>query len=310
MSNSKPVRTLFLFCEGPHDIEFVSKVMKHCLSFSKVEWKFSEYPAPLNKIFRKSVNDHAAQDMTRNMAYKFFLPDRIYVKENLVVLLFNSGGKTHDSKVREFLSKTLVLLEEDAKHHVYDPIVKKESEYYIDEAKYLFLYDADDWGLEKTATECVSWFGMIDDEIWMEDNWQFHDDYPFAATCDNKALYVLGETPDRGTLEDWLHPLFTQKNSGLLQKAEAAIDDMFEWNPVSDSLEHTISIAAKRKKSILTFAGQRKKPGSSMSVILGQADMFRNNDFKENDYVKPFASFIEGFMTAEPNENEAGEENA
>ncbi len=310
MSNSKPVKALFLFCEGPHDVEFVGKVLKHCLSFSKAEWKFSEYPAPLNKFFRKSVETHAAQDMTRNMAYKFFLPDRVYVKDNLVVFLFNSGGKTQTNKVSELLSNTLDLLEEDAKRHIYDPVTKQESEYYIDEVKYLFLYDADDWGLEKTARECVSWFGIIDDEIWLEDNWQFDESYPYAATCNNKALCVLGETPDRGTLEDWLHPLFIQKNSELLEKAESAIDGMFEWNPASDSLEHTVSMTAKRKKSIMTFAGQRKKPGSSMSVILGQASMFSNNDFKENDYVKPFASFIDGFITGDTSETEPEEQDA
>jgi len=50
-------------------------MLKHCLGFTRVEWKFSEFPAPFDSLFRTSVKKHAAQDLSFDMAYEFFLSD-------------------------------------------------------------------------------------------------------------------------------------------------------------------------------------------------------------------------------------------
>lgn len=39
------VTALLAFCEGPHDVAFVRRVLRHNLGFEKVEWRFSEFPA-------------------------------------------------------------------------------------------------------------------------------------------------------------------------------------------------------------------------------------------------------------------------
>lgn len=58
------VKVLLVFCEGPHDVAFVSQVIKIFFDFKRVTWKFSEFPAPFNELFRVSVEKHAAQDLT------------------------------------------------------------------------------------------------------------------------------------------------------------------------------------------------------------------------------------------------------
>jgi hypothetical protein len=45
---SNEVSVLLAFCEGQHDVAFVSNVMKHFFGFKREKWKFSEYPAPFN----------------------------------------------------------------------------------------------------------------------------------------------------------------------------------------------------------------------------------------------------------------------
>ncbi len=70
------INTLLVFCEGPHDVAFCRLVFKFCFEINKISWKFSEYPSPFNQLFKASMEKHAAQDMSLDMAHKFFLPDR------------------------------------------------------------------------------------------------------------------------------------------------------------------------------------------------------------------------------------------
>jgi len=44
---------------------------------------FSEYPAPFNQLFKTSMENHAAPDMSLDMAHKFFLPDKILYNEEM-----------------------------------------------------------------------------------------------------------------------------------------------------------------------------------------------------------------------------------
>lgn len=92
------VKALLVFCEGSHDIAFVQQVLKLCLGFHFVKWKFSEYPSPFNSLFKKSVQDHAAGDLSLDMAHKFFLPDSVLQKSEHLVLLFNSGDSSFEWK--------------------------------------------------------------------------------------------------------------------------------------------------------------------------------------------------------------------
>jgi hypothetical protein len=71
------VTALLAFCEGPHDVAFVRRVLRHNLGFEKVEWRFSEFPAPFNSLFKSSMNRHAARDLSLDMAHKFYLPDHV-----------------------------------------------------------------------------------------------------------------------------------------------------------------------------------------------------------------------------------------
>jgi len=64
-------------------------MFKHCfddfvdISSKKCGWKFSEYPAPFNQLFKTSMENHAAPDMSLDMAHKFFLPDKILYNEEM-----------------------------------------------------------------------------------------------------------------------------------------------------------------------------------------------------------------------------------
>jgi len=282
------VKALLVFCEGPHDVAFVRLVMKHFFGFERVEWKFSEYPAPFNQLFRTCVEKHAAQDMSLDMTHKFFLPDRVLLKEDQVALLFNTGGKTHTNKVKELLTDFLPLFDQAA-------VFSADSSQVVHEARYLFLYDADELGVENVRKHIQADFAEIDGSPWLHGEWITDSANQFSASRDDKAIYIWGEKYEYGTLEDILLPLYEQSRPQEVEKAVSAIDDIFKWDVDSGKIKTAVAERAKRKKSIITFVGQREKPGGSMNVIFDQAKLINNDHFKADLKVKSFATFLGQF---------------
>ncbi|KHD08014.1 hypothetical protein PN36_04650 [Candidatus Thiomargarita nelsonii] len=130
------INALLVFCEGPHDVAFCRLMFKYCFDISQIAWKFSEYPAPFNQLFKTSMENHAAQDMS--LAHKFFLPDKTLYNEKrkLLVLLFNTGGKSKTDNPKNFLKDFLPLFEN---REVFSGDAKK----IVNNCSYLFLYDRD-----------------------------------------------------------------------------------------------------------------------------------------------------------------------
>lgn len=287
---SKDYQALLVFCEGSHDIALLNLVFKKIFQFDKKEWTFSEYPAPFDNLFAENVQSHAQKDLTLDMAHKFFLPDKVWGKDNHIILLFNAGGKNKVDKIKEFLANYLVLQE--------NVTIFPTNENIIKQARYLFLYDADDDGIEKTLQDCQSRFKEVDNKIWLKNNWTQDVNNIMAATADDdKAVYIWAN-PDtqKGTLEDILFPLLKKYDKFIVEKIENLIDDIFEWD-IDSTIEKTkISQISKRTKSIITVAGQKKKPGSSMSVIVEQSKIIDNKDFLNDKNIVAFADFIERFL--------------
>ena len=106
-------KALMVFCEGPHDVAFCRLVFRKLFRAEKFEHIFAEFPAPLNNLFRASLERHLLQDMSVDMAHKFYLPDSVLklVADNCewLILLFNCGGKDRIDNPRGFLEDYLEL---------------------------------------------------------------------------------------------------------------------------------------------------------------------------------------------------------
>jgi hypothetical protein len=126
---------------------------------------------------------------------------------------------------------------------------------------------------------------------WIADEANLH-----AACAGDKAVYIWGGSQQCGTLEDFLFPMFAKNQPERIEKAASAVDRIFRWDTDSDNFATAVAEAAKRKKSIITVAGQREKPGMSMNVILDQADLIKKASFLADGNVVRFANFLDKFM--------------
>lgn len=273
------INALLVFCEGPHDVAFCRLVFKYCFGINKKSWKFSEYPAPFNQLFKTSMENHAAKDMSLDMAHKFFLPDRtLYSQERkLFVLLFNTGGKTKTDNPKNFLNDFLPLLKQTK-------IFPGGANRVIDNCKYLFLYDRD----HKEPSDVFSWFINTFSHI------RTYDKNNQAASCMDKTVgsYLFSAPDSFGTFEDILLPMFESAQKEVMGKAAEFIDGCFAWETEHNVVKTKTAEIAKRKKAIITVPGQRKKPGSSMNVVVDQGKLITKDIFNNNNEVRLFADFV------------------
>jgi hypothetical protein len=286
---AEKINALLVFCEGPHDVAFCCLMFKYCFEINQISWKFSEYPAPFNHLFKTSMENHAAQDMSLDMAHKFFLPDKTLYNENrkLLVLLFNTGGKSKTDNPKNFLKDFLPLLKQSA---VFPGDAKK----IVNNCSYLFLYDRDHKAPSDVFSWCKNEFSQIGDEIFISEDFITDEENNLAAYCMEKTVgvYVFSKSNSLGTLEDILFPMFESARRDLVSEVGKFIDSAFTWKTEQDNAEKRIAEIARRKKAIITTMGQRNKPGSSMNVVVDQAKLISKKIFTQNNDVKLFVDFV------------------
>lgn len=292
VSEKLSTKALMVFCEGPHDVAFCRLVFGKLLKTEKFEHRFADFPAPLNDLLKTNLENHLLQDMSLDMAHKFFLPDSVLRLEQdnveWLVLLFNCGGKDRIDNPKGFLENYLELSEQAA-------VFPGNAAKVISESRYLFLYDVDDQQPQQVIEQFARNFAEIAEESWITETPQMLEGFDNAAVSEDKAVYLWSHKNDDGepvvvTLEDIVLPLFQSAKPELSESAEMFINETFNWDRSS------ISAEAKRKKAVITALGQKKKPGGSMNVILEQSKLFKEQHLAESSYVQVFCGFLTQLM--------------
>ena len=286
---SAPVRVLLVFCEGYHDSVFIEMVLRQMLGYSREQQlRFSAMPSPFNALFSESVQQHAGGDLSLSMAHKFYLPDTMLKKDGGVAFVFRVDGKYGEPAIVRFLLDFLPLLGEAEKFpsgasQVAQPV------------HYLFSYDADTDGVDKVAKEVAHRLHTIGDDDFIAAPWAASAS-EFGRVSGDKAVFVWGETPQKGTLEDVLMPLFERGDSAsIFDTLKGTMKDLFAWDLNSKRATTAMAESSAYKKAVITAAGQRQKPGSSLHVILQQAGLLTEADLQSCPIALEFTKFLKDF---------------
>lgn len=280
---SNQLEAIQIFCEGAHDVAFIKNILRKKFNYTKLSVKFSELPSPLDRMYANAVKNHAAIDLSLDMAHKFFLPDAIFMKDLKIIAIYNSGGKSNYDKIEVLLNNYLILQPQAQ-------TFANANQDYIVSDKFIFFYDADDLGITEVVKEVETNFRKVKDKDFIVNNFTKSSFSDYAYISDNKATYTWGNTPNEGTLEDLIYPMYETDQLDLVNKSKNAIEDMFEWNL------DTVAQRAKKKKSIITVMGQKKKPGLSMSLILGETKLINDETWKTHEKVIDIITFLENFI--------------
>jgi hypothetical protein len=261
---------LFIFCEGPHDVQFIRRVLIASNEYEAYNDSITQYAPPLADYFSYCIT-------TQNLdAYQIGEPQPTKMPStslrsldhNSLIIFYNMGG---DSKV----VPTIELLNELFKFVLPDPNL----EYYDNQGgdnnySLLFFYDADSDGIEgRRTTFCGDYHdffeGLTDFPV---ESWQVKKGVPIG-------LFIFtGDGIDEGTLENTIIDLFTQSNRSLVEASKSLLARY------SNHREGTVAQRAKKAKSTLTICGQTEedKAGYSLAVII-KGCAFLDNVFNFND---------------------------
>ncbi|MBF0154899.1 MAG: hypothetical protein HQL64_14250 [Magnetococcales bacterium] len=174
-----------------------------------------------------------------------------------------------------------------------------ETDKIIKKSRYLFIYDADSRSFDIIFDEFMRDFSEISDiygkEQWISGNIVVDKNNMAGIVDGDKGIYIWGDPKKGGTLEDILIPLLQKDHAQLIEKSNDAVTNMFDWKIQDPVKEIAIAEKSKKQKAIITLAGQRKRPGSSMNVMIDQTGLITGNALNALPSVKEFADFISKF---------------
>ena len=264
---------LFIFCEGPHDIQFIRRVLISSHEYEVYNDPITQYAPPLAGYFSHCIT-------TQNLdAYQIGEPQPIKMPStslrsldhNSLIIFYNMGGDSQVEYTLELLNELFRFIAPDPTLSLYGTQAG-ENNYSL-----LFFYDADAMGIaERRATFCRDYDtffeGLTD---FPTENWQIKRGVPLG-------LFIFtGDDIEEGTLENTIIHLFTQCNPPLVEESKTLLVRY------SNHIEGTVAQRARKAKSILTICGQteKDKAGYSLAVII-KGCAFLNNAFSFDDDTK------------------------
>jgi hypothetical protein len=283
---SKNLDALLIFCEGPHDIAILRTIFRKLLNYNIVSEKFSEMPYPLNRLFKQSVDKHNYDDLSLDMVHRFYLPSEILRKGDNIILIFGSTGKNQYEPIKSILSDYIDLFEERN-------VLSIKGKEVIEKSKYLFIYDADENGIEYYRNLLKSEFERFNNIEYL--NIELLPSLSkFGMYNEDKALFIWGSTPNNGTLEDILMPIMEYKESNKLlkEKVRNALKNIFNWEITENE---KVKARAEYNKALLTISGQKDRPGKSLNVILKDRVIFEKEDLEKSPFIQEFINFLRFF---------------
>lgn len=244
-----------MICEGPHDAQFVGRLLQESGQYNVYKEQLKNYPFPLGDFFTNKFQTRSVGELRLGKPDFPLVPIGAYVNAANTGLVFpiSLGGMDKTDDALALIKNIEESLPLDALEVGHSP---------IEAYSILFLYDADSRGVGGTINLFVERFAQhyprLSDAVGSSWTQQRHHLLSLFVFTDGS-----GST---GVLEDLLLELFRKKASHLAD-TEKHFETHFEvCSAEADAIAH----ASKKAKGILTACGQLEKSnaGSSLTVVI------------------------------------------
>jgi len=258
-----------VFCEGQHDIAFLSKIL-YVHGYKEYKEKLKVFKEPLGEQYLSILREEkniSEKKLGFNPIYK--IPSVALSKDNELVLFHNMGGDGRKSE-RSKLLEMYKNLQGD------DDFSESNLNY-----KFLYFFDADENPKEERIQSLNDELDLaLEDNIILEHN-----------GC-KWGCYVFHKDKNGGYLEDVLLDLMKPTNETIFKNTEAFISANIltpikrqsEYKPFSGIYNNKCKF--KDIKSIISIAGQLQFSGMSNAVIIGKSDYITKSDIENNEVCK------------------------
>ena len=267
-----------VFCEGPHDAAFLSKILKANSFKSNDDTKISEFPEPYNNLLQNEAKKSDVYSLNLQEIRRVMIPSTSLIYGNNYIFLYAMGGVSAFEKRKKLLNQ------------INDFIPKSDYEIDILPSNTMFtvLYflDADNLGVESRLNEINSEIKQVIKEF----------DYknPTSIYKDKLSIgsYIFTDHNEKtGKLEDIILPIMTQNNDEIFKSSKSFIKENF-------SKERVKKNNFDEKKSIINVAGQLQKSGASNVVCISQTDYLSVDKILQSIMCKNIFDFVKRFLVS------------
>lgn len=285
-----------VFCEGPHDVAFIARILK-CACYKTYNEKIRNYPRPLNEIFEGALKNMEFAELKIDQVSSKLLPRKILKKGEQTVLLYALGGNRQFERAESLLRAFGDINDHTQRMSSTDEIGTIGALADL-KTSYIFFNDADldiNNELNKLNSFLRTFLGDANFNL-SHNNKVEHQGSQYGA-------YFFSANGQTGALEDLLLEIMKDQNELIFTKSEEfykehCYDDSVKKLNIS-CLENnpTESRNGKKfdkypKKSIITIAGQLQNSGKSQVAIIDDTDYITLQKINTNTKTKEIIDFF------------------
>lgn len=294
-------KIIIIFCEGSHDVAFVSKILKTACYKTYHSVKIKEYPHPLGNMFEGSLKNIPFGDLKIDELSTKAIPNKILEKneQDKIVLLYALGGNRQYDRSKKIIDlfldikqdattrgnesgNEIGLIGEDTKHEI----------------SFVFINDADN-DLNSEIKKVQDFMNAT----YGESLSLVHNSYTTFKLSMKIGVFIFSKDGVKGTLEDYLMETMKQDNEAIFDDATTFYQTYFVDSKLirkkilckdTEVIEKNDKTQKEYKnKSIITIAGQLQNSGVSQAVTIEYSDYLNLDKMQKSAKIQEIITFIE-----------------
>ncbi len=288
---------LIVLCEGPHDIAFLSRLLK-LLEFKSISENLSlhDYPIPLDKAYKNQWKK-AYFDEEGRLEIKPNFPVKILQKEktNLFILLHKLGGNSQIDVLKKIIAFYKTILKDEQ----FNGEEIEEDNNNLTSFNLCLFEDADQKGIVKTIDAIKS---KLNDCGLVDISKLKHNEWIKNIVFDTISSYIFTEIDsDKGRLEDIILPLMKKGNETIFDNARSYYSTNFRKKRKKDTKKdeneyNSETIKKDEMKALIGIAGQLQRPGASNVSIIEDVDYLHIEKIATDPTCKEIIDFFKKLL--------------
>ena len=292
-----------VLCEGPHDVSFISRILKSTGYKSNEAVKIGNYPKPFSALLTNEAIKTDVEQLNLTELRQNLLPSSVLLKDQNYVFLYSMGGDSKTAARQRILSELRGLIVEEG-----EIIKDRDNDATI---ALLYFFDSDQHGV-------ASRLAYINDEIKLALPGEVTANL-FTNSGERKNVsklklgaFIFTSTDNNtGKLEDILVPLMCLGNEASFAAATSYLSDHYDDDrmfPLKLKIDTTGVIEARStkagdkerfddKKSLIGTVGQLQRSGKSNVVCISDTDYLTLDKIRNSQKCQEIAAFFESFTT-------------
>ncbi len=264
-----------LICEGAHDVEFLSRILKSNNFSNNDGLKIKEYPSPIDQLLKSEATKTNVDDLNLLTVRQVLLPGATLRKENTFFLLYALGGDGKKEIRKQLLSDFYMLIPKE-----------NEISSLPDDTSLGIVYflDADDKGIAVRISELNNEINEVVGNTPFTNHREIFDQSGLKLG----AYIFTGADNDKGKLEDVLMPLMKLNNEAIFDSADSYLQANFNDTRKAQKYDND--------KSIIGVVGQLQISGTSNTVCIKKSDYLNDEKIKSNPKCIEIVEYINSLI--------------